>query len=218
MKKYYDIISQIKLFKGIHISDYDALFSCMQTEIRAVKKGEILLLTGDKPEHVGAVLCGQLHINKEDLEGNRTLVAALAPSDIFAEALCCAGIDESPVTVQADTDATVMYLKFKRLLHTCPNSCRFHEKLIENMLQLIALKNLHLQNRMEIIGIKSIRTKMLHYLESLVPKQGYDITIPFNREELSDYLAVDRSALSHELARMKKDGLIDYRKNHFLLK
>ena len=94
----------------------------------------------------------------------------------------------------------------------------FHTKLIENMLGLIANKNLMLQSRMEIVCMKSVRAKVLQYLKSFVPEQGREITIPFNREKLAEYLCVERSALSHELAKMKRDGLIEYRKNKFILR
>jgi len=145
-------------------------------------------------------------------------MAAVTPGEIFAEALCCADVLKSPVTVIADTDSIVMFLSFSRILHICPNSCFFHTKLIENMLRLIADKNLQIQSRMEIVGLKSVRAKVTRYLESFKPKQGQGFAIPFNREELADFLCVERSALSHELARMKKDGLIEYRKNEFVMK
>jgi len=110
-----------------------------------------------------------------------------------------------------------MLLSFSQILHTCPNSCAYHTKLIENMLELIANKNLQLQSRMEIISLKAVRAKVMRYLESFVPKQGRNITIPFNREEMADFLCVERSALSHELSKMKRDGLIEYKKNKFFL-
>lgn len=218
MQKYYDIIKTIALFHGIPEHDYAAMFRCLDVKITTAKKGELLLLAGDKPAYVGAVLAGQLYIVRDDIDGQRTVVAALAPGEIFAESLCCAAVSESPVSVVADSNAVVMMLKFDRLLFTGSDSCGFHTILTRNMLQLIASKNILLQSRIEIIGRKSIRTKVLRYLESFAPRRGGKITIPFNREELADFLCVERSALSHELSRMKADGLIEYRKNIFLLK
>ena len=194
------------------------MLDCLGAGIHAVKKGKIVLLAGDKPEFTGIVLSGMLHITRDDYEGNRAIIASITPGKLFAEALCCAGVSESPVTVVAAEDSIIMKLGSERMLKTCPNSCAFHKKLITNMLALIANKNLFLQDRMEIISLKSIRSKVLLYLESLVSKQGRNINVPFNREEMADYLCVERSALSHELAKMKKDGLIDYNKNKFILK
>lgn len=217
MKNYFNVIKTIKLFDGIEAADLETMLVCLGAGIVNYKKDETILLAGNKPENVGIVLAGQLHIVKDDNDGNRTLVAALTAGELFAEALCCAGIAESPVSVLADMDSTVMLLKFSRILNICPNSCGFHTRLIGNMLQIIAQKNLYLQSRVEIIGIKSVRTKVLRYLEAFAAKQGKNITIPLGRQEMAEYLCVDRSALSHELIRMKEDGIIDYHKNRFRL-
>jgi CRP-like cAMP-binding protein len=217
MKKYFNVLQLVGLFRGIDTAELEAMLKCLGAEVKDVRKDIIILFAGDKPQSVGIVLTGQLHIIREDYDGNRSLISAVTPGEIFAEALCCAGIPESPVTVIADTDSTVMLLSFQRILHICPNSCTYHTKLIENMLGLVANKNLQLQSRMEIISLKSVRAKVLRYFESLAQQQGRKITIPFNREEMADFLCVERSALSHELAKMKKDGLIDYRKSNFIL-
>ena len=217
MNEYYDILKTVSLFGQISDTDIKSALLCLGAEIRTVPKNGIILRTGEKPVHVGIVLTGKLHIVKDDYDGNRTLIAAAAPGEIFAEALCCAGVEESPISVLADEDAKVLLLRFDNILHTCPEACPYHQKLIENMLKLVANKNLYLQNRMEIISMKSIRMKFLRYLETFVQKQGKEIIIPFNREELADHLCVERSALSHELMKMKREGLLDYRKNKFIL-
>ncbi|MCL1916973.1 MAG: Crp/Fnr family transcriptional regulator [Peptococcaceae bacterium] len=211
-------MQEVTLFSGIGSDELEAMLTCVDATTISPQKGDILLYTGEKPEHVGIVLAGQLHIAQEDYDGNRTLLDAVTPGGIFAEALCCAGIEESPITVMADSNAVVLLMRFSRLLQTCSRSCSFHTRLIENMLRLIAKNNLHLQKKMEIVSLKAIRAKVIYYLESFIPKQGRMITIPFNREELANYLCVERSALSHELARMQKDGLIEYKKNVFTLK
>jgi len=213
-----DLLKSIGLFRGIEAASLQSMLSCLNAKTQSLKKGKFVLLAGNKPEFAGIVLSGQLHIIREDFDGNRSIVAAIRPGGIFAEALCCAGVSESPVTVVTAEDSIIMKLGIARILKTCPNSCSFHKKLIENTLRLIANKNLLLQSRMEILELKSVREKVMRYLESFMPKKDRDITIPFNREEMADFLSVERSALSHELAKMKKDGLIEYRKNHFILK
>jgi len=218
MKNFYNILRNTGLFTDIEPAELKSLISCINAAAKNFEKGEVILLAGDMPKYIGIVLEGQVNIVREDYNGNSSLLAAIMPGQIFAEALCCAGITESPVTVTAAAASSVMMLGFSRILSVCPNSCSFHRKLIENMLGLLAKKNIMLQSRMEIIGAKSVRAKALLYLESLMPKQGCEITIPFNRDELANFLCVDRSALSHELGRMKKEGLIDYRKNVFVLK
>ena len=174
-------------------------------------------MTGDTPKQFGAVLTGQLHVVREDYDGNRSLIAVLTPGEVFAESLCYAGVQESPVTVIADQDSTILLFKFERILQSCTNCCPFHRKLIGNMLGIIAEKNIRLQIKMEILSSRSIRARMLRYIESFTTNKGREITIPLNREELANFLCVERSALSHELMKMKKDGLIDYKKNTFIL-
>lgn len=211
-------MKSVNLFKGIDAAELETLLLCIGARACNAGKGEIILPAGDKPRFVGIVLTGLIHIIRDDYDGNRSLMAAVPPGEIFAEALCCAGVPESPVTVLACADTVYMSLPFADIIHTCHNSCSFHNRLIENMLGLIARKNLQMQDRMEIISMKSVRVKVLRYLESFAAKRGGSITIPFNREELADFLCVERSALSHELSRMKADGLIEYRKNIFLFK
>lgn len=217
LNNYLNVLETVGLFEGIDTAELETMLTCLNAEIKNVSRDEIVLLAGDKPRYVGIVLSGQLHILWEDYAGNRLLVAAITSGELFAEALCCAGAEESPISVTADMNSTVMQLSFSRILHTCPNSCAFHTKVIENMLKVIANRNLNLQTRMEVVCLKTVRAKVRHYLEALAHKQGQNIVIPFNREEMAGFLCVERSALSHELSKMKKDGLIDYRKNEFTI-
>ena len=218
VKKYMPFFRSSSLFRDISAAELESTLECISTDIKTVRKGVIILHTGDKPKQVGIVLSGQLHIIREDYDGNCSLIAVLSSGDIFAEALCCAGVTESPVTVIADLDSTIILMSFERILETCPSNCSSHRTLIKNMLGLIAVKNLMLQNHMDILSLKSIRARVMRYFESFAPKHGGEIIIPLNREELANYLCVERSALSHELAKMKRDGLIEYKKNRFMLK
>lgn len=217
MEKFDSILPSVSLFKDIEYGQLVSMLDCLQARTVEYSKGTTLLAAGDKPEYVGVVLSGRLHIVQDDIDGNRTLLAILGEADIFAEALCCADVAESPVSVLADMDTTVLLLAFSHILHTCPKACTFHQTLISNMLRIVAKKNLYLQSRMEIVCMKSVRAKVLRYLNTLAAKQGRSFIVPHNREQMADYLCVERSALSHEISRMRKEGLIDYRKNRFTL-
>ena len=217
MKKYISVLSKVKLFEKIEEKDILSMMSCLDAKVYNYKKGQFILTVGEKVENIGIILKGNAYIIKEDFEGERTIITMLSEGNFFAEALYCANVQESPVSVIANNDVDVLMLGFSRILHTCSNSCLFHTRLIENMLYVIAEKNILLQNRMEVISKKTLRLKVLNYLQSLAVKQGKNITIPFNREEFADFLCVDRSSLSHELARMKQEGLIDYYKSNFRL-
>ena len=218
MKQSQSILRKTPLFADISDADLGFMLSCLGAEEKSVPKNGVVLLAGEKPSFVGVALSGVLHVVRDDYDGNRTLVTAVSPGELFAEALCCAGVEESPVTVLAGEDAEVLTLQFGRILRVCPTACSFHAKLIENMLKLVAGKNLYLQSRMDYMSIRSVRAKVTRYLESFIPGQGRRVTVPFNREDLAAYLGVERSALSHELSKMKKEGLLDYKKNEFSIK
>ena len=215
---HWGVLKTTAMFDGVEKKDLEKILACIDAKIIDVQKGEFVLLAGDKISHMGIVISGELHIIRECFDGKRSLYGSVMPGDTYAEAMCCAGIDESPVSVVAKTDSSVLVLNYSHILRHCINTCSFHVKLVKNMLKIVAHKNLQLQVRMEFLSMKSVRDKVLRYLESLVSIQGPNITIPFNREELANYLCVERSALSHELARMRDDNLIEYKKNRFYLK
>jgi len=217
MKQYESILQSTPLFADISSRNLWQMLDCLSAKKAVYQKDEIILLAGEMPTYVGIVLSGNIQIIKENSDGERTLLSTLFPSDLFAEAICYARVPESPVSVLAGNEVTVLLLRFSRITKTCQNSCPFHHKLIENMLAVMARKNLFLQSRMEITSLKSIRAKVIAYLKSLSLTQGTHIEVPMNREEMATYLCVERSALSHELMKMKKDGLLSYRKNQFEL-
>ena len=218
MKEHLGALGSVELFKGIASFELEPMLDCIGARVVKLCKGDIALMEGNKSEHIGVVLSGQMEVVREDYDGNRSLISTAATGEIFAETLCCAEVPESPVTVISVAQSTVMLLDFPRILNTCTNSCAFHSRLIANMIKLIAGKILYLETRMSIVSIKTIRLKVVRYLESLGAVPGQVISIPFNREEMAEYLCVERSALSHELSKMKRDGLLEYRKNSFMMK
>lgn len=217
MERYFSLLQSLRLFSGIPPEELRLMLSCLNARLLRPKKEEYLLLAGDRVTQIGVLLEGSLHVVQEDREGVRTLMTALESGDHFAEALCCAGVEESPVSVVADKPSVVLMLDYRRILTTCPNGCDFHRKLIENMLFVVARKNLLLQSRVEILGKRSLRRKILALLEGQEKQGGGNVTLPYNREQLAEFLCVDRSALSHELSRMRAEGLLDYHKNTFRL-
>ncbi|MDF9867468.1 CRP-like cAMP-binding protein [Bacilli bacterium PM5-3] len=217
MIKYDEIFSSIEVFKGIPKEELTSILNCLSASISTYEKGDYILNVDDNPNYVGIILSGEVYILKDDIDGNRTLLSTLVETDIFAEALCCANIIESPVSVFANKKTKVLKLPFSHILNDCNNSCMFYQKLVNNMLKIVATKNLYLQNKLNLLSIKSIRKKVLEYLNSFSNEKSEAFSIPLNREKMAEYLNVDRSALSHELIKMKKDGLIDYNKNTFIL-
>ncbi|MCL2066949.1 MAG: Crp/Fnr family transcriptional regulator [Treponema sp.] len=206
------------LFAGIDESDIRALLDCLSARQRRFKKNSFIFDAGDKIESIGIVLSGAVHVLREDFWGKRKIVARLEGGGLFGEAFACAGTEEIPVSVMAAEDTEVLFVNSGRIIRSCQSACAYHTALIKNLILLLAEKNIALIQKLECITQPTTREKLLTYLSEqahLAAKNSF--SIPFNREELADYLSVERSAMSAELSKMKNDGLILYKKNHFEL-
>ena len=208
----------ISLFDGLSNDETSSLISCMGARTKTVERDEAIITEGDPSNIVGIVTSGKLQIYKEDMSGFQTIISEVVPGEMFGEVFACAGVKEMPVSIYAAEKSTVMLIDFKRFLTTCSNACPFHSKVIQNLLQVVSQKALYLNKRIEIMSKRSIRDKLLCYLTiEHGRKKDEHFTIPFNRQQLADYLCVERSALSAEMSRMKKEKIIDYKKNEFWL-
>ena len=204
------------LFAGIKNEDMGAMLHCIGYHISSFSRGEIIAFEGDHLKHIGIVLSGRVDLVKEDLWGNKTMLLRMGRNEIFGETFACGDDSLSTVTFLVSEDATVMFMPFSRVMHSCTMACGFHHRLIENMVRLIAGKNRELMQKVDVVSKRTIREKLLAYLsiQAQQQRQRY-FEIPLGRVELAEYLCVDRSALTRELAKMKEDGLIDYDRNHF---
>lgn len=210
-------LKKVKLFEGID-ENLEAMLDCLGSEEKKYAKGEFILLTGQPVTSVGVVLCGEVQVIQEDYYGNRSILTELKPSHIFGEAFASAGITESPVTVLAKSDCKILFLGIDRIINTCPNSCTFHNQLIENLLKILARKNILLSNKNQLLSRRTIEDKVLSYLSLQAEKKGdLAFEIPFTRNELADFLCVDRSALSRVLSKLQKEEVIEYQHNRFKL-
>ena len=204
------------LFAGIGPEDMEGMLGCIGYQVRTFEKGEIIAFEEENINHVGVVLEGAVDMIKEDVWGNRTMLLRSYREDIFGETFACGEDSLSVVTFVAAQDCKVMFLSFCRVMHTCTHACVFHQTLIENMVRIIARKNRELMRKVEVVSKRSLREKILAYLSIHAQAQGKkQFEIPLGRVEWAEYLCADRSALTRELARMKEEGLIDYRRNYF---
>ncbi|QHI73371.1 Crp/Fnr family transcriptional regulator [Aminipila terrae] len=218
MKKYLYILKNNPLFARIDENDLESMLVCLSATVKDYSKNEIILMAGDKISKVGIVVEGSVQIVKEDILGNRNIIAQIDTGQIFAEAFSCAVTEKLPVSVIASANCTVMFIDYKRIIYTCNNSCIFHHKLLENMLGILARKNILLNNKIEHISKRTTREKALSFLFSQAQQQEKRaFRIPFNRQELADYLCVDRSALSNELSKLREEGIIEFNRNEFQL-
>ncbi|MDR3278934.1 MAG: Crp/Fnr family transcriptional regulator [Synergistaceae bacterium] len=218
MEKYSDALLQCPLFAGIDRIGLKSLLDCVHASKRAYGRGSFIFMEAERIGFVGALLSGSLHIIQEDFWGNRSILARVEPPEIFAEAFACAGLERSPVSVVAVEDCEVLAMDFKKIVAICPQSCAFHARLIENMLGVLARKNVSLVRKLEHVAKRGTRGKLLSYLSSRALEEGADsFDIPFKRQELADYLSVDRSAMSSEMSKMRKEGLLSFYREHFQL-
>ena len=215
----FTFLSKTLLFRGNTEEEIQAMLSCLGAEQKHYGKGSIIYHAGDPVEAIGLVLSGRVQIENVDYWGNKSLLDSVGEGMIFAETYACIPGEPMQVSVMASEASDILFLNAARVLQTCPSACVHHSRLIRNLLAICAQKNLILSRRIFHTSPKSIRGRLLSYLSFQASSQGSsEITIPFNRQQLADYLSVDRSALSNELGKMQKDGLLEVNKNHFILR
>ena len=216
MKSYSDFLVDVALFANIEKDKIDGMLDCLGTSKRSYKKGETIFLSGDPVPGVGILISGSVQISQEDILGNQTILGQVLAGQIFAETIVCAGVEHSPVTTVALLDCEVLFLQFKRLVTTCTSACQFHSQLIENMMQILAQKNLIMNRKNKLLSQRSIHEKLKQFFIDMIEQNGtYKFKISFSRNQLADYLCVDRSALSRELSKMQQNGKINFKKNEF---
>ncbi|WMI80329.1 Crp/Fnr family transcriptional regulator [Anaerotignum sp. MB30-C6] len=213
------ILKKSPLFSGIDTKDLQSMLSCLSAVEKKYAKNELILRQGDPVGYMGLVLSGRIHILKDDFWGNRTILSDVTPSQMFAESFACSQNQGLSVSVLAVEPTSVLFLDIKRILNTCSSACVFHTRLIRNLLSVLAEKNLMLTGKIDHITKRTTREKLLSYLSAESLKAGSPkFQIPFNRQQLAEYLAVDRSAMSQELSKLQKEDYLSYHKNNFHLK
>ena len=195
------------------------MLSCLETREERFPKDTFLLRTGDTAESIGLVLSGSVLVVQEDIWGNRIILSKAGPGQTFAAAYACAPGSLLNVSVLAETPVTAMFLNVKLVLNVCPSACEHHSRIIRNLLGELAEKNLRFGEKLTHMGQRTTRAKLMSYFSAEAQRLGtYEFDIPFSRQQLADYLAVERSGLSLELGKMRSEGLLDFHKSHFILK
>ncbi len=218
MKKY-GALYNIPLFRGVCETELEQMLSCLDGKYRRYQKQALLLAEGEAVSRFGIVLEGSLQVASEDIFGNRNIVEQLDPGELYGAAFACAEVLLSPVSIIAVKDSLVLDLDIEKVLTLCPDSCPFHRQLIQNMVHILAKKNVALSEKIRHTSKRTTREKLLSYLSAESKKAGKRrFRIPFDRQEMADYLCVERSAMSAELGKLRREGVIDFRKNEFLIK
>lgn len=211
-------LNQTNLFKGTSPEEAEQMLNCLGAYQKDYRKGETIMRAGSVIEDMGLVLRGGVNIEIDDAWGNKTILSHVNPGQLFAETYACIPGEPLLVNAAASEKSTILFLNASKVMSTCSNACLYHNKLIHNLLKISAMKNLALSKRSVNTSAKSIRGRLLSYLsQQAKTADSLHFTIPFDRQQLADYLNVERSALSNELSKMQKDGLIAFHKNEFTI-
>lgn len=211
-------LTQTPLFRNIQASDIPAMLECLRAREQTFSKGQTIYEAGDCVTAMGMVLQGSVQIQRDDFWGHSSILSTLQPGHMFAETYACVPNQPLMVRVAAAQDSAILFLETPRLLRVCSNGCGFHHHLVENLLMISAQKNLELSRKIACTTAKTIRGRLLTYLSQQAAQyQSSSFSIPFNRQQLADYLNVERSALSNELGKMQRDGLLQVDGKFFVL-
>lgn len=195
------------------------MLSCLWAHEESFPKDSFLLRAGDTAESIGLVLAGSVLVVQEDVWGNRNILSKAGAGETFAAAFACAPGAVLNVSVLAETPVTALFLDVKRVLTVCSSACEHHSRIIRNLLGEMAAKNLLFNEKLTLMGQRTTRAKLMAYFSAQAQRCGsYEFDIPFSRQQLADYLAVERSGLSLELGKMRDEGLLEFHKSHFSLR
>ena len=210
MEEYFEVLSQCPLFAGITQPEMEGMLGCLDGKITGIPKGNPVFLEGDPAWFVGVVLSGAVQVVRDDYYGNRSVLTVVTPGGLFAEAFACAGLETLPVSAIALQESTVLLLDRQRILTGCSHACSFHSRMIYNLLQGIAQKNLTLTRKIRCMSPKTTREKLMAFLlDQAKQRESAEFVIPYDRQALADYLGVERSAMSAEIGKLKKAGMIE---------
>ena len=205
---------QIDLFENVQNSEVLELLKCIGIKTKVFKKNAYILRVGSKIDYLAVILGGNAVMSKTDSFGKQTIIEELKMNDIFGHNIVCCGLDKSPVDVIAQNECEVLFLPFEKVVTPCEKLCPYHLQLIKNVMKMISKRNSLLNDKIDIIGQKTTRDKIMALLETYHNGQRV-FSIPYTREEMAKFLCVDRSAMSRELCRMRDEGILKFSKNHF---
>ena len=218
LEKYYNQIKNSPVFYGMNDEELRGLLECFNARIHRYEKDEMIIRQGDMIANIYLILVGEVNIEKDSYWGRRIIISRLSRNDNLALSFVGSKDVESSVDAIAIKDTLVLVLSYEKCTSMCQNACTRHKVLINNLFQILSKENIELIQKIENVSQKTIRDKLLTYLSNEAQKRhSNSFDIHFNRQDLADYLNVDRSAMSFELSKLQKEGLIEYNKNHFEL-
>ena len=219
MKKYIEILKRTQLFSGVIDTEISAMLNCLQAKLLTFQKGDYVFREGERIDNITVLVKGKLLVQHDDFWGNRNIVNVIRVGEMFGEAYVAPESGSLLNDVIAEEDSAVIFFDVRRILTVCSTACRFHSMVIQNLFFAISEKNRKLVQKIGHMSKRSTRAKLLSYLSEEAKRQNSShFTIPFTRQQLADFLCVDRSAMSNELCKMRDEGLLQFDKNQFTLR
>lgn len=219
MNEYIYILKKSKLFNNVSEDEIGAMLSCLGAKALNYKKGEYVFRQGECLNAVTVLVKGKFLIQNDDYWGNRSILGNIECGEMFGEAYAAPGSGPMLNDVAAVEDSTVIFFDVKKIFSACPSGCRFHALVVQNLFFAISEKNRKLVQKLGHMSKRTTREKLISYLSEEAKKHNSsNFEIPFNRQQLADFLSVERSAMSNELCKMRDDGMIEFKKNRFKLK
>lgn len=206
-----------KLFNNMGPLSIQALLSCFKPEIRRFAKGETILVYSPFLEHLCVLTKGSAHLYSMDSEGEYGFLDHYGPGDVFGEVFSVPGAD-SGLAVQADSRCEVMFIRFSCVHRRCTRACQHHSQLILNLFELTAERSRKLSRRLAVLSHKSLRKKLLAYMELRREETGkseFELELSYTR--LADFICADRSSMMRELKNMESEGLIKKNGKHLTI-
>ena len=218
MKEFIPMLKNCPLFQGMEEGELAGLLGCLGGRPAFVSKHDLIFMEGEPAKYVGIVLSGQAQVIREDYYGNRSIVARIGPGQLFGESFACADVAALPVSVAAAEDSRILLMDCQRMISPCSKACAFHNRMVFNLMKIMAAKNLVFHQKIEVTSKRTTREKLMAYLMLQAKEhQSSHFTIPFDRQELADYLEVDRSGLSAEISKLRSEGILSSHRSTFTL-
>lgn len=218
MEENIHLVKKCPLFYGINDDELYTLLKCCAAEFTRYENEEYIFRMGESMNTVLILLKGKARVIQENFWGRQENIYYIKEGEMFGESYSCARTPVLPVSVVTEGPCGAVFLNYQRMITFCSLACDFHTRFIHNMLRLVSEQNVKLENKLEHVCRKTTREKLLSYLsEQAISHGGSDFDIPHTRQELAEYLCVDRSAMSNELSRMRSEGILEFSRKHFVL-
>lgn len=216
MNKYLSMLKGTKLFAGVDETEIETMLGCLNASLKKYDEGEFVYRQGDHVDRISVLAEGRLHVQSDDYWGNRSIITAVSPGEMFGQAyLAGKAIMNDVIAVEP---STVITFDANRVLTTCSSACRFHTLVVRNLFHALSENNLRLVTKLGHVSKRTTREKLMDYLSVMAKQAGSPtFTIPFDRQQLADFLSVERSAMSAELGKMQKEGLLKTNRSRFTL-